>query len=242
MYPNIIIGKIDIQSWYFFLFIGIIVPLVLAVLFKPKNFPLDKSDILFLCITVAVLGLIGARLLAVLLNIGKAGVKGGYAYFGALIFSIVTFYTYAALKQVKFLQLIDYFIPFMMLSQAFVRIGCFMAGCCYGRAAGACFGVVFKAVDKVHRHPTQLYEAALLALIYFVTRSVYKRYVKKEGVTIYSALILYGSGRFLIEFLRTDSPEVFMGLTLAHVACIAITLVTVLTFFTLNYSSLRRGK
>jgi phosphatidylglycerol:prolipoprotein diacylglycerol transferase len=122
-----------------------------------------------------------------------------------------------------------------MLSQAFVRVGCFLAGCCYGKPTNLCWGVRFKTVDNLLRHPTQIYEAVLFFAIYFVTRAVYKKDSRLSGRTFYTALLLYGSGRFFIEFFRVDSPALFMGITFAQYTCLLLAIITAIEIMPKNH-------
>jgi len=182
------------------------------------------------------MGLLGARILFILLHWRNVSFKitdlvspsGGFAYFGALILSILTMWAYTTLKRKSFLSLLDYAAPFLMLSQVFVRMGCLMAGCCYGRPTDMPFGVIFKAVDNLARHPTQAYEAILLAAIFFAGRAIYKRKKDQAGRTFFSVLLIYGTGRFFVEFFRVDSPAVFLNITLAQAACLTLALLSFL--------------
>lgn len=239
MYPNIILGNVCISSWYASLSIGSIISIVLAVYLRPLNFPLKRREILILSIGIIAASLFGARLLFILLNRGAHGLnaaeifstKGGFAYFGALFFSILFLWVYAVLKKTPFSTLLDYSMPFLMLSQAFVRIGCLLAGCCYGKMTNGFFGIVFKVAGGGARHPTQGYEALLLVVIYVFARLVYERSSSRGGVTSLYALILYGVGRFCIEYLRVDSPMMFLGLTLAQITCLSLALVSTSILF-----------
>jgi len=243
MYPDIIIGNIAIPSWYAFLFLGVIISIGLAIYSRPKDLPFNRREISVLAVLLVVFGLVGARILFILLhkNIleeGMGGIfsfQGGFAYFGALIFSILTMWVYSFLKKKSFLSLADYSISFLMLSQVFVRIGCLFAGCCYGRPVdNPVFGIVFKSVDEELRYPTQAYEAILLLAIYLVSRYLYRTKKNTPGYTFSAALVFYGAGRFFIEFLRTDSPTVFLNMTLAQVTCLALALVASFTVFSLK--------
>ena len=132
-------------------------------------------------------------------------------------------------------------IPQIALAQGFGRIGCFLAGCCYGKPTDSHFGVVFPveaiAPSGIPLIPTQLISAAgdflifaiLLLLSYFATdylkvRKGEEELLDKDAVTkklrffqplsmsgMY--LILYGIGRFAIEFLRADPRRTALGLT-----------------------------
>lgn len=96
------------------------------------------------------------------------------------------------------------------VAHAFGRIGCFFAGCCYGKQTDSFLGVVFPeraSLGKVH--PTQLYEAAFLFLLFGVL--TYLLLVKKYKGTMAIYLIAYAVFRFLIEYLRGDDRGAFIG-------------------------------
>jgi len=243
MYPDIVIGNIAIPSWYAFLFLGVIISVGLAIYSRPKDLPFDRKEITVLAALLVVFGLVGARILFIILhkNILEEGVgvvisfQGGFAYFGALIASIITMWVYSSLRKKSFLSLADYSISFLMLSQVFVRIGCLFAGCCYGRPVdNPVFGIVFKSVDEELRYPTQVYEALLLVAIYLASRYLYRTKKNTAGYTFSAALAFYGAGRFFIEFLRTDSPIVFLNMTLAQITCLALALSASIAVFSLR--------
>ncbi|MBM4306741.1 MAG: prolipoprotein diacylglyceryl transferase, partial [Deltaproteobacteria bacterium] len=95
----------------------------------------------------------------------------------------------------------------------FGRIGCFFAGCCYGKETSLPWGITFTDPNSLARlninlHPTQVYEAiASLALFLFLD---WKRKKKTfEGQVFWLFLLLYSVIRFLIEFWR-DDPRGFL--------------------------------
>lgn len=238
MYPNIIIGNMIISSWYISLLLGIVISTMMAIYLRPHDFPIARREIFGIAVLIALAGLFGARILFILLHWKTSGfrlsglfsLRAGFAYFGALLFSISTLWLYSFKRRLNFLSLLDYGMPFLMLSQVFVRIGCLLVGCCYGKPTDSFFGVVFKTVDGLTRHPTQAYEAALLILIYLFGRMIYKKNIHKIGFTTSSILIQYGLGRFFIEYLRTDSPIIFSNLTLAQIFCLSLALVSLFAF------------
>lgn len=233
MYPNIIIGNVSIPSWYSLLFTGVIISTMLATYARPKNFPLNRKEIFFVALLLLLASLLGARGLFLALHWDSIKFKflylfsihGGFAYLGALLFSIATLFSYSIIKKIKFFALIDYGMPYLLLSQAFVRIGCLFAGCCYGKPTAKPFGLIFKTVDGLARHPTQIYEALGLLLTYLIGRFAYKRKAKEAGFTFAITLGLYGLGRFFVEYLRTDSPTIFLNLTLAQLSCLSLVLI-----------------
>jgi phosphatidylglycerol:prolipoprotein diacylglycerol transferase len=101
-------------------------------------------------------------------------------------------------------------IPFVCYMHAWGRLGCFMAGCCHGLPTESFLGVQFPADSlacQLHGlqpvHPTQLYEMALLIALGLATQL---RVPLQHRIMVY--LIAYGTGRFLIEFLRGDNRGV----------------------------------
>ncbi len=235
MFPNILIAHMMVPNWFLMVGIGAVAAIALGVYCVPKNFVLKRFDTAFLGILLIAAGLAGGRTLFNILHYdGK--IKGGFAYFGALILSIAVIWLYSAAKKVKFIELADYSAPFLFLSQAFVRIGCLMAGCCYGKPTHSSYGAIFKAVDKVLRHPTQAYEAILLFFIFLAGRYIYSKRSKMAGYTFFFSLAAYGIGRFLIEYLRVDSPVLFLNLTLAQVTCLALAAISLIA---MRYSSVK---
>jgi phosphatidylglycerol---prolipoprotein diacylglyceryl transferase len=92
------------------------------------------------------------------------------------------------------------------------RIGCFLRGCCYGKATALPWGVDFG--DHVLRHPTQLYESAF-AFALFGWLAYASRRAPVPGALFRSLMIAYFSFRFLVEFVRAE-PAALAGLTLAQ--------------------------
>jgi len=225
MHPNLVIGNTLIPSWYTLLVIGIIVPAFLVIYLKPPAFSLSRREVFLMIMFITIAGLFGARLLFMFLH---PGASGGYAYFGGLLFLFLAIWIYSTFKRQRFLPIIDYVAPFLMLSQAIVRVGCLMAGCCYGKPTCSTFGVIFKTVDKTLRHPTQAYSVLLLLAIYAISRFIYEKDSQYPGYTLSIVLIMYGAGRFFIEFLRVDSPIIFLNITMAQITCLALILAGVL--------------
>jgi phosphatidylglycerol---prolipoprotein diacylglyceryl transferase len=96
-------------------------------------------------------------------------------------------------------------------SVAVGRLGCFVAGCCYGRPTSLPWGVVFAQHDSQPRHPTQLYEAAFHALAAVVLYQL-QRVGVFRGNLIKLYIIAYAAYRFLTEFLR-EEQRLWLDLT-----------------------------
>jgi len=105
----------------------------------------------------------------------------------------------------------DLFAPALAAGEAVGRIGCFLNGCCYGqptRVPWACYQ------HDALRHPTQLYTMAW-CLAMFVLLWRWRDRLPREGDLFRRYLVMWGLGRFVIEFWR-DSGTMAMGLSAAQ--------------------------
>jgi phosphatidylglycerol:prolipoprotein diacylglycerol transferase len=157
----------------------------------------------------------------------------GFVFYGGLIVGSAAFFATAARRKMAALRAADLFAPALALGHAFGRIGCFMAGCCYGSPTSCALSVTFTNPDSevnpaylgVPLHPTQLYEAAgnffiFLALNAALSRSLKARWPAGRVVALYAAL--YSLERFLIEFLRGDDRgAIRFGLSPAQLISVA---------------------
>ena len=110
------------------------------------------------------------------------------------------------------------------------RLGCFAAGCCFGKVCEAPWAVVFShpetlAPPGLPLHPTQIYEAlflaALGAFLLWRLNARRARAAQPSGIVFAEYLLLYSAGRFALEFFRWDEPR-FGGLTPAQITSIIL--------------------
>jgi phosphatidylglycerol:prolipoprotein diacylglycerol transferase len=131
----------------------------------------------------------------------------GFVLYGGIIGGILAAIMYCKSKRVNFFQYFDLTVPSVALAQGFGRIGCFLAGCCYGRETDSAIGIVFHnssiAPNGIKLIPTQLLSSAGDFLIVIVLL-LYARKDRKTGKVGALYLILYSVGRFIIEFFRND--------------------------------------
>lgn len=188
---------------------------------KEANIPPDIITDLALWMLFS--GIIGARLLYVLLNIQQYAQnpleifmlqRGGLAFYGGAAAALITAALYIKYKRHSIYKIGDLIIPYVALGQAIGRIGCFLNGCCFGRPADSFFGVVFPHTTQAI-HPTQIYSSLALIFLYGFLRLLQKLKVK-EGVVLISYGLLYSAGRFFMEFLRADNSVVVLGFTFSQ--------------------------
>ena len=98
-------------------------------------------------------------------------------------------------------------LPSVALAQGFGRIGCFLAGCCYGKETESVFSVIFQNSEYAPNHvaliPMQLYSGGL-DFLHFLLLLLIARNKKEDGQVTACYLIFYSIGRFVIEFFRGD--------------------------------------
>jgi phosphatidylglycerol:prolipoprotein diacylglycerol transferase len=119
-------------------------------------------------------------------------------------------------------QLGDFFAPALALGHAIGRIGCFFAGCCYGKESSLPWSVIFNdenslAVIGVHLHPTQIYETIGNFLL-FTFLKFYGRKKRRTGMIFAVYLIIYSVLRFVVEIFRGDYRGIqYVGLSISQV-------------------------
>jgi phosphatidylglycerol:prolipoprotein diacylglycerol transferase len=99
----------------------------------------------------------------------------------------------------------DSFAMPVAASIAVGRLGCFVAGCCYGRPTSLPWGIVFPQHGPLPRHPTQLYEAVFHATM-AVLLYEFQRRALFRGNLMKLYIVAYGGYRFLTEFVREEQP------------------------------------
>jgi phosphatidylglycerol:prolipoprotein diacylglycerol transferase len=183
---------------------------------------MDRARLFNLGVAVMVGSLIGSRLLMVVTEwesfrgnwrtlFSLQLLQSGGVYYGGFLAGIATSLWVARRYGFCWWKVADAFAPAISLGLAIGRLGCFSAGCCWGKPTTHWWGVQFPEVARLfvgtptatRLHPTQLYEAAasLLIFLWLVARRKTRRF---PGQLILLYAIVYGVARFLIEFLRDD--------------------------------------
>lgn len=183
---------------------------------------LDKTVIYSFALRVVIASLIGAKLLLIYTEWDSLGgdwsrlfslefLRAGGVYYGGFLVGLAVAVYLIWSYRLPGWKVADAFAPGIALGQCIGRLGCFAAGCCWGRPTTSWVGVEFTAqahelVDVpigIPLHPTQLYESAatLLILAYLMWRRRRRAY---PGQVILNYVLLYATARFVIEFYRGD--------------------------------------
>lgn len=138
--------------------------------------------------------------------------QSGGTFYGGILGAVATILLYTYVQKMPLLAVLDTFGAALPLGHAIGRLGCFAAGCCYGKPTSEPWGVTFSnpaAAELagtplgVHLHPTQLYEASLefMNFIFLIWLGGRQRF---RGQMIGAYFMLYGAERGTIEFFRGD--------------------------------------
>ncbi len=231
MYPTLLqILDIKIPSYFVFSFLGYFCAVILAT-YLAKREGMRLVEIFDFGIIIIISALLGSKLGHCLFEAtnhktsdGKmvTGVvdlfsrdpwhlfrfsEGGYVWYGGLIVAVIVSMIYLKRKNLDKWPMLDLYAPMVMLGLAIGRIGCFLAGCCFGIPTQIPLGVIFPNsppdLQGVHLHPVQLYSSLNATLIFFFLLWFRKRQ-NYPGQTFALLLIIYPVTRFFLEFLRGD--------------------------------------
>jgi len=138
--------------------------------------------------------------------------KGGMSFHGGLLGVIAALALYARQRGRPFLEVMDLIAPCVPLGLASGRVGNFINGELWGRAADPSlpWAMVFpQSGSDIPRHPSQLYQVALEGVLLFVVLWLYARKPRALGQVSGAFLVGYGALRFIAEFFR--EPDRFLG-------------------------------
>jgi phosphatidylglycerol:prolipoprotein diacylglycerol transferase len=192
---------------------------------------LDSEAVTNLGVYCALAAILGAKLMMFVIDIpyyvdhpgeilSFATLQAGGVFYGGLILALAVAFWYMKRTHLPALRTADVFAPGIALGHGIGRIGCFAAGCCWGKECQRPWAVTFTDPEAnrlvgvplgVPLHPTQIYEAlaefAIFAILLWRIRRPHT-----PGVVISLYLILYSTVRFFVEFVRLhDQPNPFGG-------------------------------
>lgn len=240
MFNDITIGPVTFHMYGLMIAIGFFMALV-TTLRRGKKRGFDEDIIygIFFCAIIG--GMVGTRLLYYIVELPQImkdpsilwNFKNGYVVYGGIIGGVLTSLVYCKIKKEAFLPYFDLVVPAVSLAQGFGRIGCFFAGCCYGRETDAWYGIVFHnssfAPNGVKLIPTQLISSAGNFIIYGLLL-FYASRKPKTGRVASMYMLLYGIGRFAVEILRNDFRGSVGGLSTSQLISVGVVALGVVLY------------
>ncbi len=247
MHPILIdLGRIQIRSYGFMLAVSFLIGIYLAGR-RARRRGVDPQKILDLSVIIILGAVVGSRLLYVVFHLEQyanpldifALWQGGATFYGGFLMALAASYWWVQKNRLDFLAVADIVAPSIALGLVFTRVGCLLSGCCFGKPTDHAWGMVFPAdspagaaaalvasrtgLESLALHPTQVY-SSLKGLVIFLALIVAEPKLRTRGATFGLFLILYGIGRFTIDFFRfyEENARVLMGLTFNQVISIGL--------------------
>lgn len=188
--------------------------------YEAKRLSLDVKLIMDIFFYGIIAGLVGARILYIINSVDDFWSdplvlfrvwEGGLVFQGGVIATIIVIIWLCRRYKLPFFETADVFAPALAIGHAFGRIGCFFAGCCYGKACDVNFplGVVFPdrpdgiAPSGIPLYPVQLFESFGEILI-FLFLVFYRKKKQFDGEVTLFYLMMYSILRSFNELFRGD--------------------------------------
>lgn len=173
---------------------------------------IKHRDFIFWFIGLFVCSWIGAKLLFLFtqnqFNISELSVAsnfwlgGGFVYLGGLLGGLLFTFVIGGIIPSLRLRNMQFTIIPLLWAHAIGRVGCFLAGCCYGTETNLPWAIHLHGLE---RHPVQIYEAFSLGLFAF-----YLMKLKKDHTHFLSLYMVgYGFIRWVLEWFRGDEIRGF---------------------------------
>ena len=223
MFPRLFhIGNFSLPTYGFLVALGVLVGLWISVRNSEKQ-GINPDDAWNLGIVTVLCGIFGAKVLYIINDwswyvahprqiFTLDVLQAGGVFSGGLLAALIGATWYIRRHRMPALATFDAFAPGLALGHAFGRVGCFSAGCCYGKPTNHFWGVVFTnplaysisgTPLNVRLQPTQLFESAVELVIFFILTWRFSR-KKFDGQIFGLYLMLYGVARYFLEFIRDD--------------------------------------
>lgn len=225
MHPVLVqLGPLRIYSYGFMLALSFWVGILLAAR-RARARGVDPDRVYDMSIVLILAAVVGSRMLYILTHRSDyrsfldviALWQGGATFYGGFVAALAGALVYLRLRRIPFFLMADVCAPSIALGLAITRVGCFLSGCCFGAPTDSILGVVFPAgcpagyhSPGIPLHPTQLYSAVFdLALAGIVLAA--DRRSPFTGFAFALLSVLYGLGRFGLDFLRYYEPSSRLG-------------------------------
>jgi phosphatidylglycerol---prolipoprotein diacylglyceryl transferase len=250
MHPILVeLGRLQIRSYGFMLAVSFLLGIWFAGR-RAKRYGIDPQKILDLSVIIIMAAVVGSRLLYVLFHLDQyrnpfdmfALWQGGATFYGGFLLAMAASYWWVQRNGYSFLTVADVLAPSIALGLVFTRVGCLLSGCCYGKPTESAVGLVFPpdspagsaamalaaelGRDQIALHPTQIY-SSLKGLAIFAALMLLQPKLTKRGSTFGLLLVLYGIGRFVIDFFRfyEDNAHIVAGLTFNQVISVVLIVI-----------------
>ena len=218
------IGSLSVNSYGFLIMLGAFAGIAFVYFQTRKKYGVTIDTANELLISLLLAAIVGGKLFfyfekpsyfienpdKLFENFGN-----GFVFYGSFLFAVPTMIIFFRKKKLPLMPMLDIMALTTCIVHVFGRMGCFLAGCCYGKPTNGIIGVTFteeaSKAEPLHTalHPTQLYSATMIIIIFIILWRVYK-YKTFHGQIILLYTMLYAIGRSIIEIFRGDIARGFI--------------------------------
>ena len=219
------IGPFTVHGYGLMIAIGVLSAYYM-VEYRAKKKQMDWEKVFPLTVWSVLGGFLGSKILYLLTRLPDilanpallgSSIKDGFVVYGGIIGGILTAWIYCKCTKWNFWKIFDIAMPAVAMAQGFGRIGCLLAGCCYGIELDPAnpIGIVFHnsayAPNDVALLPTQIISSVLDFLHFFILLYFVKKWKKHDGQVTGLFFMLYSAGRFVLEYFRGDLERGSVG-------------------------------
>jgi phosphatidylglycerol:prolipoprotein diacylglycerol transferase len=190
---------------------------------RASRLDLPREPVFNLAFYTLLAGLVGAKLTLILVDLPYylahpveilGTIRSAGVLMGGVVAGAGAFWLYARRQKLPVVELGDAIAAPLALAQGVGRLGCFMAGCCYGVVSDAWCAI---RVTSVAAHeqtgvplntplaPVQLVESAFDFVLAVVLTIAWRRRPRPAGTVLWLYFVFYGAGRAIIEHWRGDA-------------------------------------
>ncbi|HEX6323063.1 MAG TPA: prolipoprotein diacylglyceryl transferase [Vicinamibacterales bacterium] len=249
------LGDWPVYTYGILLAAAYLLGLQLAV-WRAKRHGVDPNRVMDLGIWIIIAALVGAKLLLIVVDWSyyRANpreifslVRSAGVFYGGLVVATLTGFVLIRRYRLPVWTTADLYAPGIALGHVIGRMGCFFAGCCWGKPTDVPWAITFTnpaaAANvgtplNVALHPTQLYEAGAELLILVLLLATERRGRPFAGRTFWLYMLLYAVTRFVIEIYRGDPRGELLGMSTSQFFSVLLLPISIAMLYWLS----RRGR
>ena len=245
------LGSWPVYSYGVLLALAYLAGLQLAVI-RARRAGLDSARIMDLGIYLIIAALVGAKLMLIAVDFNYfrsqprellSLVRAGGVFYGGLLAALFVGLWLVKRYRLPAWRTADMIAPGIAVGHIVGRLGCLLAGCCYGRPTSVPWAIMFKdpvaAINvgtplDVPLHPTQLYDAGAELLILVILLGTERRGRGFAGRTFWLYMLLYAVSRFVIEIYRGDERGTALGMSTSQLVAVVLVPISLIMLWRLR--------
>ncbi len=227
MHPILVdLGFFQLPTYGVMLVVALVVALI-TLKKRADRSGLDGARVVDVGLWLVIWALVGSKVLLVLVELPRfirdpaeliVLIRAGGVFLGGFLAAVIAAVVLLRRHRMEFLPTVDVIAPSLALGHAIGRVGCLMAGCCWGARCDLPWAVEYtdpRAHELVgtplgvHLHPSPVYESLFNLVLYAGLAALYRRR-PTPGKVFAAYLTAYGVGRFLLEYTRGDTARGFV--------------------------------